>query len=74
VQLNSDEFLPLVRLPCNIAEHPWAIRESAQSKERYIQLLIAIEVVLMVVLALKVSIGNFERELKRKPIRYDDND
>jgi hypothetical protein len=32
------------------------------------QLLISIELTLMLVLALKVSIGNIERELKRKPI------
>jgi hypothetical protein len=38
------------------------------------QLLIAIELVLMLVLALKMNIGNIERELKRKPIRYEDSD
>jgi hypothetical protein len=38
------------------------------------QLLIAIEVALMLVLTLKVSIENIERELKRKPLRYEDND
>jgi hypothetical protein len=37
------------------------------------QLLIAIELALMLMLALKVSIGNIERELKRKPIRHDDD-
>jgi len=34
------------------------------------ELLIAIELALMLVLALKVSIGNIERELKRKPFRH----
>jgi hypothetical protein len=38
------------------------------------ELLIAIELVLMLALALKVSIGNIERELIRKPIRYGDVD
>jgi hypothetical protein len=38
------------------------------------QLLIAIELTLMLVLALTVSIWDIERELKRKPIRYDDTD
>jgi len=38
------------------------------------QLLIAIELALMLMLALKVSIGNIERELKRKPIKYEDTD
>jgi hypothetical protein len=38
------------------------------------QLLIAIEFALMLLLAVKVSVGNIERELKRKPIRYKDND
>jgi hypothetical protein len=38
------------------------------------QVLIAIELALMLMLVLKVSIGNIERELKRKPIRYDDPD
>jgi hypothetical protein len=38
------------------------------------ELLIAIELALMLMLALKVSIGNIERELRRKPIRYDDID
>jgi len=38
------------------------------------QVLIAIEVALMLVVALKVGIGNMERELQRKPIRYDDAD
>jgi hypothetical protein len=33
------------------------------------QLLIAIELALMLVLVLKVSIGNIERELKRNPFR-----
>jgi hypothetical protein len=28
----------------------------------------------LVVLAFKLSIGNIERELQRKPIRYDDDD
>jgi hypothetical protein len=32
------------------------------------QLLVAIELALMLVLVLTVSIGNIERELKRKPI------
>jgi hypothetical protein len=40
----------------------------------YMQFLIAIEVALMLVWAIKVSIGNIERELKRKPIRYEDGD
>ena len=35
------------------------------------QLLIAIELAAMLVLVLKVSIGNIERELTRKPFRYD---
>jgi len=34
------------------------------------ELLIAIELALMLVLALKVSIGNIERELKRKPFLH----
>jgi hypothetical protein len=38
------------------------------------QLLVAIEFALMLLLAVKVSVGNIERELKRKPIRYKDND
>jgi|HubBroStandDraft_2_1064218.scaffolds.fasta_scaffold91588_3 hypothetical protein len=38
------------------------------------ELVIAIELALMLVLALKVSIGNIERELKRKPIKYEDTD
>jgi hypothetical protein len=38
------------------------------------QLLIAIGLALMLVLALKVSIANIERGLTRKPIRYDDTD
>jgi len=38
------------------------------------QILIAVELALTLVLALKVSIGNIERELKRKPFRYDDTD
>jgi hypothetical protein len=37
-------------------------------------LLITIGLALMLVLALKVSIGNIERELIRKPIRYEDTD
>lgn len=37
-------------------------------------LLIAVEFAVMLVLALKVSIGRIERELKRRPIRYDDTD
>ena len=45
---------------------------SKQSKEKYMQLLIAIELTLMLVLALRASICNIEREFKRKPIRYDD--
>jgi hypothetical protein len=38
------------------------------------QLLIAIELVLMLVLALKVGIGNIDRELRRRPTRYRDCD
>jgi hypothetical protein len=38
------------------------------------ELVIAIELALMLVLALKVSVGNIERELKRKPIKYEDTD
>jgi hypothetical protein len=38
------------------------------------ELVIAIELALMLALALKVNIGNIERELKRKPITYDDTD
>ena len=40
------------------------------------QLLIAIglALMLMLVVALKVSIANIERELTRKPIRYEDTD
>lgn len=38
------------------------------------QLLIAAELILMLALAITVSIGNIGRELRRKPIRYDDND
>ena len=38
------------------------------------KLLIVVEFALMLVLALKVSIGDIERELKRKPIRYDETD
>ena len=38
------------------------------------QLLIAAELVVMLVLAFTVNIENIERELTRKPIRYDDND
>lgn len=38
------------------------------------QLLAAVELILMLALALTMSIRNIERELKRKPIRYDDND
>ena len=38
------------------------------------QLLIAIELTLMLVLALRASICNIERGPKRKPIRYDDTD
>ncbi len=38
------------------------------------QIVIAIEVALMLLLGLKVSIGNIERELTRKPIKYDDTD
>jgi hypothetical protein len=38
------------------------------------QFLIAIELALMLVLALRASICNIEREFKRKPIRYDDTD
>jgi hypothetical protein len=38
------------------------------------QLLIAAELILMLALAFTVSIENIERELRRKPIRYDDND
>lgn len=36
------------------------------------ELLIAIELALMLALALKVSVGNIERELIREPARYDD--
>ncbi len=35
------------------------------------QLLIVTELALMLVVVLKVSIGNIERELTRKPFRYD---
>jgi hypothetical protein len=38
------------------------------------QLLIAAELIAMVALAFAVSIRNIERELRRKPIRFDDND
>jgi len=38
------------------------------------QLLIAIELVLMLVVALKMNIEDIELELKRKPIRYEDSD
>jgi hypothetical protein len=38
------------------------------------QLVVAIGLALMLVLALRVSIGNIERELRRKPIRYEDTD
>jgi hypothetical protein len=38
------------------------------------QLLIAIELALMLVLAFKVSIRSIERELTRKSIRYDEAD
>jgi hypothetical protein len=38
------------------------------------QLLIAIELALMLGLALKVSIGNIERELTRKPYGVGDTD
>jgi hypothetical protein len=38
------------------------------------QLLIVIEIALMLGLAFKVGIANIERELKRKPIRYEDSD
>jgi hypothetical protein len=37
------------------------------------QLLIVMQLAL-VVLAFKLRIGNIERELQRKPIRYDDDD
>jgi hypothetical protein len=54
------------------------ISDQAESKERYMQLLIAIGLalmlMLMLVLALKVSVVNIERELTRKPIRYEDTD
>jgi hypothetical protein len=50
------------------------ISDQAESKERYMQLLIAIGLALMLVVALKVSIANIERELTRKPIRYEDTD
>jgi hypothetical protein len=52
------------------------ISDQAESKERYMQLLIAIglALMLMLVLALKVSVVNIERELTRKPIRYEDTD
>ena len=35
-------------------------------------LLIAIELALMLVLVLKVGIEDIERELRHKPLRYDD--
>jgi hypothetical protein len=38
------------------------------------QLLIAIELAALLMLALKVSIGNIERELIRPPVRHDDTD
>jgi hypothetical protein len=38
------------------------------------RLLIAIGLALILVLGLKVSIGKIERELMRKPIRYEDTD
>jgi hypothetical protein len=38
------------------------------------QLMIAIELALILAVALKLSIGGIEQELKRKPIRYDDPD
>lgn len=38
------------------------------------ELVIAIELALMLVLQLKISIGNIERELKRKPIKYEETD
>jgi hypothetical protein len=47
---------------------------SKQSQEKYMQFLIAIELALMLVLALRANICNIEREFKRKPIRYDDTD
>jgi hypothetical protein len=50
------------------------LHESAQSKERSMQLMIAIELALILAVALKLSIGGIEQELKRKPIRYDDPD
>jgi hypothetical protein len=52
------------------------ISDQAESKERYMQLLIAIglALMLMLMLALKVSVVNIERELTRKPIRYEDTD
>jgi hypothetical protein len=36
--------------------------------------LIAVIVALIAVPALKAGIGNIERELARKPVRYDDTD
>jgi hypothetical protein len=50
------------------------ISDQAESKERYMQLLIAIGLALTLVVALKVRIANIERELTRKPIRYEDTD
>lgn len=38
------------------------------------ELLIAIELALMLILALKVSVDNIERELKRRPFQYNDID
>jgi len=38
------------------------------------ELVVAIELALMLVLALKASIGNIQRELKRKLIKYKDTD
>jgi hypothetical protein len=38
------------------------------------QLLMIVEIALMLLLAMKLSIGNIEQELRRKPIRYDDTD
>lgn len=45
---------------------------ATQSKEKHMELLIAIELALMLAVALKVSVGNIERELIREPARYND--
>jgi hypothetical protein len=38
------------------------------------QLLIAIELVLILAAKIKVNIDKIERDLRRKPVRYDDTD